>query len=169
MLTFKINEIPEGKSLDHLKLTQADLDLSPYVFIGGDISVNFEKYTGLIRVHFEVASEVLLICDRSLEQFPQPIKAAYSVLFDANAKEVSEDALTTTKPLDVPGNIISIHDEVRDTILLKVPFKKLHPRFLDVNGEETDFEFITVLNTESNEEVIDPRWEKLKSLKTTTN
>lgn len=169
MLTFKINEIPEGKSLDHLKLTQADLDLSPYVFIGGDISVNFEKYIGLIRVHFEVASEVLLVCDRSLEQFPQPIKANYSVLFDANAKDVSEDALTTTKPLDVPGNILSIHDEVRDTILLKIPFKKLHPRYLDENGEETEFEFTTENKTDVEEEIIDPRWEKLKSLKTTTN
>lgn len=170
MLTFKINEIPEGKSSDHIKLTQSALDMSPYVFIGGDIAVNFEKYTGLIRVHFEITSEVLLTCDRSLEQFSQPIKAVYSVLFDVNAKDVSEDDKLTTKPLDIPGNIISIHDEVRDTILLNVPYKKLHPRYLDENGEETDFEYSTESLAEEQETVqIDPRWEKLKSLKTITN
>ncbi|TNE73155.1 DUF177 domain-containing protein [bacterium] len=169
MLTFKINEIPDGKSEEIIQLASASLDLTPYEFIGGEVHVYFEKYPGLIRTRFEVASKVMLACDRSLEQFQYPVKAVYSVLFDANAQDVSEDDLTTTKPLDIPGNIISITEEVRDTILLQIPIKKLHPKFIDENGEELEFSFSTELSESESESVTDPRWEKLKSLKNNTN
>lgn len=169
MLTFKINEIPDGKSEEIIQLASAALDLTPYEFIGGEVHVYFEKYPGLIRTRFEVASKVMLACDRSLEQFQYPVKAVYSVLFDANAQDVSEDDQTSTKPLDAPGNLISITEEVRDTILLHIPARKLHPRFISEDGEELEFSFSTSEKENNSELAIDPRWEKLKSLKNKTN
>lgn len=169
MLTFKINEIPDGKSEEIIQLAQTALDLNPYEFTGGTVHVYFEKYPGLIRTRFAVASQVMLTCDRSLEQFQYPVKAVYSVLFDANAKEVSEDDEITIKPLDILSNEISIEEQVRDTILLTIPIKKLHPRFYDENGEELEFSYTSTAEEKDAESVIDPRWEKLKALKNNTN
>jgi uncharacterized metal-binding protein YceD (DUF177 family) len=164
MLLFKINEIPEGKSEETVRFTESDLDLSPFSFTEGEVRVRFEKYTGQIRVRFTVVSKVLLVCDRSLEQFHFPIQADYSVLFDASAKEISEDDQTTVKPLNIPANVISIESEVRDTLLLHIPIRKLHPRFILENGEESAFEFTTESDAEE-DTIADPRWEKLKALK----
>jgi len=164
MLSFKINEIPEGKSEETILFTDNDLDLSPFSFKEGVVIVRFEKYTGQIRVRFTVSSKVLLICDRSLENFYYPVQADYSVLFDTSAKDISEDDKTTVKPLNIPANKISIGTEVRDTLLLHIPIRKIHPRFILENGEETDFEFTSESDAEENT-LSDPRWEKLKALK----
>jgi len=61
---------------------------------------------------------------------------------------------------------IDLEQDVRDTILLNLPTKKLHPRYLDEDGNPKE-----VLNEQfgdipdEDEETIDPRWEKLKDLK----
>jgi len=55
MLSFKINEIPEGKSEETILFTDNDLDLSPFSFKEGVVIVRFEKYTGQIRVSFTVS------------------------------------------------------------------------------------------------------------------
>lgn len=165
MFTFKINEIPEGKSEETVLFGNNDLDLSPYSISDGVLFVHFEKYTSQVRLRFKVTSKILLLCDRSLEHFYYPIQAEYTVLFDAGAKEINEDEQTTVKPLVVSSNQISIETEVRDTILLQIPIRKIHPRFFNENGEEIDFEFSSETDTEENIESVDPRWEKLKSLK----
>ncbi len=53
-----------------------------------------------------------------------------------------------------------------DSILLNLPVKKLHPRFLDDDGNPKEFvnqKFGE--HTEEDETSIDPRWEALKELK----
>ncbi len=61
---------------------------------------------------------------------------------------------------------IDLAQDVRDTILLNLPTKKLHPRFLDEDGNPA--EAISVKFGEApagNDDLIDPRWAALKELK----
>lgn len=162
MLTFKINEIPKGKSSDKLEINEQDLDLRGLEFRALTLNMEFEKREFTLTVAFHFDTEVQLICDRSLDEYWQPISGSYSILFKVDAQEESEDDQMSVRRLDISGNIINIENEVRDTILLAVPLKKIHPRYFDKNGELIELE----LPKEASDE-IDPRWEALKNLKET--
>jgi uncharacterized metal-binding protein YceD (DUF177 family) len=166
-LEFNIVEIPEGESRRTVDLIGEDLDLSPYKFQGGRVELLFYKTLHFIRVNFHVDSDVELECDRSLESYIQPIESDYEVVFKVDVKEEKEDENGAVRRFNFNTNTLSIEDEVRDTIFLNIPIKKLHPKYLDEEGNPKEFETKSFGNTqpEEDEEIADPRWEKLKELK----
>lgn len=166
-LEFNIVEIPEGESNRELELSGDDLDLSPYEFQGGEIELEFYRTLHFIRVNFHVETDVELVCDRSLDEYTQPIAADYEVLFKVDVKEEKADEEGAVRRFNFSSNTLSIHDEVRDTIMLNIPMQKLHPRFLDEDGVPQDFETKKFGDTGESDEKkqIDPRWEELKKLK----
>lgn len=166
-LEFKIVEIPEGESRQTVDLSEEDLDLSPYKFEGGKVELLFYRTLHFIRVNFHVDSEVELECDRSLENYIQPIESDYEVVFKVDVREEKEDENGAVRRFDFSTNSLSIENEVRDTIFLNIPIKKLHPKFLDEEGKPKEFETKSYGDTRKDDdtEVIDPRWEKLKELK----
>jgi len=160
MLAFKINEIPKGKSTETLSIESGKLDLAGLEYRDLVIEIGFEKREAALQVSFSFKLEIVVICDRSLEEFWQPVEGAYEVIFKEGIDFDSEDEQMSIRRLDISGNIINIEAEVRDTVLLSIPLRKLHPRFIDENGNVTDFELKT-----GEVETIDPRWEALKSIK----
>lgn len=169
-LQFNIVEIPEGESHRVLRLEKDDLDLSPYEFQGGDIELDFYRTLHFIRVNFSVFSDVKLQCDRSLEEFDYPLEADYEVVFKVDVEEETEDEKGAVRRFNFSSNTLSIEEEVRDTLLLHVPMQKIHPKFLDEDGNPKDFETKTFGSSEAgaeedDDELADPRWEELKKLK----
>jgi len=166
-LEFNIVEIPEGESRRTVDLSEVDLDLSPYTFKGANIDLLFYRTLHFIRVNFHISSDVELICDRSLEPYIQPIESDYEVVFKVDVKEETEDENGAVRRFNFSSNTLSIEEEVRDTILLNIPIKKLHPKYIDEDGKATNFETKSFgdIPDEDETEAIDPRWEKLKKLK----
>jgi uncharacterized protein len=160
MLSFKINEIPKGKSTERLDIPSDKLGLNGFEFRDLTVILEFEKREFAILVSFSFDCSVKLVCDRSLDDYWQSITGSYSILFKEGAEEESEDAQMSVRRLDISGNIINIEEEVRDTVLLNIPLRKIHPRYFDENGELIDLE---VQIDESQE--MDPRWDALKKLK----
>lgn len=164
-LEFNIVEIPEGESQRTVGLAEGDLDLSPYEFRGGDVRLSFYRALHFIRVNFLVEADVELVCDRSLENYIQPIASAYEVLFKVDVKEETENEDGAVRRFNFSSNTLSVEEEVRDTIMLKIPIKKLHPKFLDEDGKPREFETKKYGEIQDESGQIDPRWEKLKKLK----
>lgn len=166
-LEFNIVEIPEGESWRTLTLDDEDLDLDPYTFKGGEIDIDFYRALHFIRVNFSVHSDVEIQCDRSLDFFVKPVEASYEVVFKVDVEEETEDEDGAVRRFNFSSNTLSIEEEVRDTILLQIPIKKLHPRFLDEEGNPKDFEEQTFGSSgeQPDDEPVDPRWEELKKLK----
>lgn len=166
-LEFNIAEIPEGESQRVVYLSDEDLDMSPYDFLGAELDLEFYRTLHFIRVQFHVDSQVELECDRSLELYNQPIQADYEVVFKVDVKEETEDENGAVRRFNFSSNTLNIEDEVRDTILLNVPIKKLHPKFLDEDGNPKEFDTKQFGDVREDDEAegIDPRWEKLKELK----
>lgn len=166
MLKFKIFEIPEEESEKNLDLASDELDLGDLTFNGGTIHIQFYRTLHFIRAQFTVDAYVELTCDRSLDDFDYNIQQSYEVLFKAEEVEESADENGAIRNYDHSSNQIDLEQDVRDTILLNLPTKKLHPRFLDDDGNPKE-----ILNEqfgdvpEDDEDRIDPRWEKLKKLK----
>lgn len=168
MLEFKIVDIPEEHSSRVLSLGKDDLDLENYEFRGGEIDLEFYRTLHFIRVNFTIKTEVELVCDRSLEPFLYPVEEDFEVLFKVDVQEETEDEDGAVRRFNFTSNTINIEDEVRDTILLSLPIKKLHPKYFDEDGQPTEFgvrRFGEADTDEEDDELADQRWAKLKKLK----
>ena len=167
MFKFKIFEIPEGKSERTLELESRDLDLGEVVFKGGTIHLDFDRALHFIRVKLQFDVTVELVCDRSLDVFEFPVKQDYEILFKSEKVEESADENGAIRNIDVASKQIDIEQDVLDTILVSVPAKKLHPRFLDEDGNPAELlnQKFGEIEDDDAEQTIDPRWEALKELK----
>ena len=164
-LTFNIVEIPEGESRRKELLEPEDLDLSPYEFTGGAIKIDFNRQRRFIRVNYEVEAGVELVCDRSLKPFEYPVDTTYDVIFKTDVEQETEDESGAVRKFNISNNSFSIEKEVRDSIMLKIPIKKIHPDYRDEEGNVKEYEEKSFGEPpEDEEEQIDPRWEKLKEL-----
>ncbi|HBQ60683.1 MAG TPA: DUF177 domain-containing protein [Balneolaceae bacterium] len=167
MFRFKIFELAEEQSEKSIELEAEDLDLGEQVtFKGGVLHIDFYRNPRFIRSQFEIDVTVELICDRSLDAFDHNVNQQYEVIFKLDDVEESANENGAVRNIDHASQQIDLEQDVRDTILLNLPTKKLHPRFLDEDGNPKE-----ILNEqfgdipEDDEEQIDPRWEKLKKLK----
>ena len=166
MFSFKIFEIPEGRSERTLELNRNDLDLGDTPFKGGRIYIQFDRSLHFIRTKLDIDVDVELVCDRSLDVFDYTVKQPYDILFNAEKIEESADENGALRNFDHGSKQINIEQDVRDTILVSLPVKKLHPRYLDENGNPKEFEDRRFGSVEDeNSDGIDPRWEALKDLK----
>lgn len=165
MLNFKIFEIPEGRSERSAELSSDDLDLGGVPLKEGKVDISFNRTEHFIQTEFHVHAVVELTCDRSLDTFDYTVDEDYEVLFKAEEVEESSGVDGAIRNYDHGNRQIDLEQDVMDTILLNLPTKKLHPRFLDENGEPKEFTEKQFGKTEEDEETIDPRWEKLKDLK----
>ncbi|AXJ01534.1 Uncharacterized metal-binding protein YceD, DUF177 family [Cyclonatronum proteinivorum] len=165
-MKFRISDIPDSKSNLQLALDERTFKLEECDHGPVQLNVEFVKMLNTIQVSFEASVTLQLTCDRSLEVFDYPVSVTYKVLFKPNA-EPEEDTLQALRPLNTSSNIISIEEEIRDSILLSLPIKKLHPRFLDDDGNPSLFfeTFGESPNAETEIEETDDRWAALKKLK----
>lgn len=160
MITFKVSDIPMGRSEQEMEFSGEDVSLEEVPFVDGYLELDFERFHDSIKVDFWIEGVARLTCDRSLEVFDYPISRSYSVLFRVEHAEDEEDEFTAARKLDLNKNKIDLSDLVRETILLDIPIKKLHPRYLDEEGNPTQFEVDFGGDEKPDEE--DSRWDALK-------
>jgi len=167
-LTFRVQEVEEGKSRRNVVLASDDLSFEQVDnlrFKQAEVEIAFEKSIHFIQLDFVVNADIVLYCDRSLRPFDYHVEASYKVLFKQVVEELSEGEKSKVKQID-RDMCIRIDQEVRDTILLGVPVRKLHPDYLDEEGRPVEFDTKAFgAPAEQEEPALDPRWEALKKLK----
>jgi len=166
-LRFNIQDIPEGSSFQKLYIDESDLDLDAYRNLGGVISLDFNRTLYFIQIQFTIDLDVELVCDRSLKPFVHNVKRDFEVLFKVGVENTKAEEHCIIRPFDFDSLELNIEPDVRDTILLDIPAKKVHPDYIDEHGNITEFETQKFGKSDELEERIDPRWEKLKKLKNT--
>lgn len=162
MITFKISDIAMGKSEREINFSSEDVAIEEVPFEEGYLELDFERLHDSIKVIFFVGGIARLTCDRSLEVFDYPISRSYTVLFRVDHVVDVEDEFTAARKLDLNKNKLDLTEMVRETILLEVPIKKLHPRFLDEDGNPTQFEIDYGGDEQLGGE--DSRWDALKKI-----
>ncbi len=164
-MKYRISDIPEGTSRRQHVVDAGTFELDDAEHDNINLDITFIRESDTIRVQFTASTGLTLICDRSLEKFSRETTYEYEVLFKINA-EKTEDSRIAVRPLNVSKNLIDIEEEVRDSILLSIPLKKLHPRYITDTGEATDFQASYGPDLEDEDEKpVDPRWDALKKLK----
>jgi uncharacterized protein len=134
-----------------------------------NVEIDLEKTSILIRMVFRINGRIELICDRSLDPFDYPIDSENTLLF----KFSEEEGEITEEIIGIKRETIKINiaHYIYEFISLKVPIKKLHPRF-EEDHEDNESETILIYSTEKGHEedsaveddMVDPRWLALKSL-----
>lgn len=166
-LTFDIQKIPEGESHKTAHLPEDYFTLKEGArLIEADVSISFYRTDHFVKVSFEVDSRVELTCDRSLDTYTDSIEGVFDILFEPGEVEESETVKSAVRQIPSDELVLDIEEEVRDTIILNIPAKKIHPKYYDEDGKPEDFGIARFGDIEPDEEQkIDPRWEKLKKLK----
>ncbi len=165
---FSVNILGLGKGVHQFEFRLEDDFFKKYgqeVVTKGKFTarVALDKEETFIEADFKIEGNALLICDRSLDEFEFPVSLSRKIVFKygEEPKEVSDEIIVIThdqQKLDV-GQLMY------EFIALDIPIKKLHPRFQNETEDEAEGKIIYSSSTQSGEELIDPRWEKLKKLK----
>ncbi len=165
-LTFNLQEIPDGRSKKSVSLAEGDLELDDEITLKrGLVEINFLKTNHFVEVDFSVDVDTQLICDRSLKPFQKELSGSYHILFEPDSVEDTETEKGAVRQIPAEDLVIDIEKEVRDTIMLEIPVRKIHPDLLDSEGNPEEFETKKFGPEPDEEELIDPRWSELKKLK----
>lgn len=165
-MIFNVQELPAERSERQITLAGDDLELNNEVrFLGGDLNVSFQKTNHFIEVRFDVSATVEMICDRSLNAFQKVLKGSYLLLYKPGINEHSDSEKGGVRMLDVHRSVIDIADEVRDTVLLEVPIRKIHPDFEADPVSDFTVQKENPEETTDHQSRLDPRWSALNKLK----
>lgn len=126
-----------------------------------NVKINLDKHETFLDAQFNITGKLMLVCDRSLEPYQEPISVIGRILFKyaAQTEEISDDIVHIAHETVT----LDLSQHVYDLVGTSIPMKRLHPRFR--NEEENISGQIVYTSSGSEETAIDPRWEKLKSLK----
>jgi uncharacterized metal-binding protein YceD (DUF177 family) len=130
-------------------------------------TVSLNKHETFIEASFQVKGSVVLTCDRSLDEFDFPISINEKLMYKYGDedKEISEEVMMIHRDTAT----LDLGQPMFEYIVLAIPIKKLHPRFLEEDEEEEgEGKLIYSSSTKdekSDEGMVDPRWEALKKLK----
>lgn len=164
-MIFNVQGLPAGRCERKVTLDENDLELSDEIrFLNGDLTVFFYKTNHFIEIRFNVEAAVEMICDRSLNKFEKKLSGKYHLLYEPGVQEYSDSAKGGVRGLDVHQSVIDISDEVRDTVMLEVPVRKIHPDIEDSGSfgliDQSQSDSISEKNAYT-----DPRWSALNKLK----
>lgn len=164
MVSFRFNEIPPGVSEEQITLDADSLGIQMPGISSITLDLRFNKADERLRIQCLLTTDITLSCDRSLDSFNANIKSTYEVIFQKNVEKEQEGLSGSLRRLEISSNTIDITSELRDTVLLSIPVKKIHPRYFQ-DGKLNDFE--AFYGEVSNEH--DPRWDALEKLRSKFN
>lgn len=154
MVRIELSTVREG--INELTLTPSPESLEVDAEIFSDIRVDLELDAAKDRivVRYSVIAEAHLVCDRTAQAFQQQVEGSHLVMFTKalDAEDASED----TKAFVDTDQYLDLTDEVRDTLVLSLPTRRIAP------GAD-DLDIPTTFGVEAEDET-DPRWDELRKL-----
>tara|TARA_B100000575_G_scaffold294531_1_gene311172 strand:- start:12777 stop:13277 length:501 start_codon:yes stop_codon:yes gene_type:complete len=165
MLKLKTYEIPFSKSQRTLTIPHDFLETEGIVVLEGILSLDIDRSDHLIHIKSMVTSSLELRCDRSLDTFIYESQCDLVIIYKEGLKEEEIDLHSSIKKLEKHQQVIEFDQEVRDMLLLSLPTKRIHPRYLDDYGDPKELLNEQFGYSEDNKDSIDPRWYALKNLK----
>ena len=131
-----------------------------------DAKVVFEKKAGVLALHFSLAGEVVVICDRCLEAFKTGIDTSQTIYvkWGEEAGEIEDDVLIVGRD----EHEIEVGQYLYEFVILALPYQRVHPE--DKDGYSTcnpdmlkKLEAHQAQETDQSE-MTDPRWDVLKGI-----
>lgn len=135
-----------------------------------DVELEFDKKERFFVLNFRYTGFVHLLCDRCAQNVVLPINNAASLLVkisDEEVTDIADDEVMYIQPNDIE---VDFSQFIYENIIVDIPLYKTCED--DISGRKTcDENVLSILENEeqTGEGETDPRWEKLKQLKTNNN
>ena len=153
-------------NMENADVRDADLDVHLTVDYNGDI----------YALHFAITGEVVLLCDRCLDDLHLPIDATYDIAVQYG--DDYNDESDTLLQIPESDNSLNVAYMIYDTVVLEIPIKHVHPlgkcnRQMSAilrkhrAGSDVDAEdAVEMLEEEegSDSRGSDPRWDALRGM-----
>lgn len=151
--------------------------------LGANLNVHLvlDRTERLLTLTFHIVGTVRLNCDRSLDEFDQPLDVieVLHIRFGDSHKELADDVLQITPDTQ----ILPLAQHLYDYVITALPMKRLHPRYLAEDaaadaaaGDEADASPTRLIYSSSTDHgqdaaddaaatpPVDPRWAALRNL-----
>jgi len=133
---------------------------------GGEVhvSVSIRKTSGFFELQFHTEGSVTVPCDLCLDDMSQPIEADNRLIVKMGKEYSEEDDIVT---IDEEEGLLDMAWFIYEFVALAIPVKHVHdtgkcnPAMIKVLEEHSSDRSSDAESTKA----MDPRWEKLKSLK----
>lgn len=129
------------------------------------ITALLEKSSRLMVLNFTIQGDILMMCDRCLDDFGLPVdfKGKLFLKYGEGDDEAPDDVVF----LNENDHTFNIAQYIFESVHLSLPYKRTHPN--DKNGKSTcnmkmlkKLEELSIQN--SNHENYDSRWDQLKKI-----
>lgn len=136
-----------------------------------DVSLDFEKKSTLMQLHFKVKGSVNVNCDVTNEPYDEPIEGDFELVvkFGHEYNDENEEILI----LPYGEYELCVAQYIYELIILSVPNKRVHPGVEDGTLKSEILTKLEELSLGSEKEqenndqsTTDPRWDSLKKLLT---
>ena len=128
------------------------------------VEVDLDKKANMLELYFSIEGDVLVICDRCLDEFEIPID--YETELFVKFGDVSEEQTDEIIVLSHNEFELDVAQYIYEFVHLSLPYKRVHPD--DSRGRSTcNKEMLKKLDEyiiRENDENKDSRWDDLKNL-----
>jgi len=119
--------------------------------------VTLHKHNTFLDLTFAVKGEIEVVCDRSNEPFMRKIKNSFGLMVKFG--ETYDDTDDENLILPQGEYQLNVAQYLFELVVLAIPAKNIHP---DVKSGKISLDYH--IEEEPEEEIKDPRWDKLKDL-----
>ncbi len=149
------------------------------LILGGNLTahLNLDRTERLMTLDFQIDGTVRIVCDRSLDEFDQPVSTEETLIvrFGETNEELDDNVLQIVPDTQV----LPLSQHLFDFVATALPMKKLHPQFVEADAaadaaagaaaETTDVRLIYTAATDAGAaddapDPTDPRWNALRNL-----
>lgn len=129
--------------------------------------LTLNKSETMIRLDFHIKGDVEQVCDRSLDEYNQPVDIENRMLLKFS--DHNEELTDEIELIERNTATVNVARYIFEFIGLSLPMKRIHPRLRteDDDDDESEGKLIYKSEPEPDEDgspVLDPRWEALRRL-----
>jgi uncharacterized metal-binding protein YceD (DUF177 family) len=171
MVTISIQGLHDGVHPIDMSVPVGDIDglgdeFRGDVHISGDITRNGKR----MHLDVDVAAVAHLICDRSLEEYDEPIQCELSLDVVVDNELAIKQASSPERMEDIIGvrddqKVLLISEDIRQELMLALPMRKVAPQWRDRDLSELYPSAHESSSDRDANNVVDDRWAALRSLK----
>ncbi|MDH4069744.1 MAG: DUF177 domain-containing protein [Ignavibacteria bacterium] len=125
MMKIQLGSLSEGVHEYDFKATAEDLDLEDSFPGGASVQVVLEKTGNQIALEGSIRAEGRFLCDRCAGEFSLPLEDSYRMYYVTEGGGFEGIDPSELQMIPSASGSVDITDDVRQTLLLAVPFKLL--------------------------------------------
>ena len=139
-----------------------------------NVTLKVRKTSGVYQLDFHTEGEVVVICDRCLDEMEQPIETTDRLKVKLGAECSEEDDMVIVPEEE---GYINVAWFIYEFIALSIPMKHVHApgkcnkdmvsklsKHLRVSGDDEDDDDFLEEDSSNEPQTIDPRWNELKKI-----